>query len=115
MNPYADMNSEPNFWLSCILISKDAIYKQICSENEAMYISKEDKTCTTEILETLAKYNAKGHFIWKLMHMRPIYHMNDFVTANVADSPMPTLTAKTLLISAQTFFIEDFAFQAITR
>ena len=38
------------------------------------------KSCPTEILETLAKYNAEGRPIWKPMHMQPIYRMNGFVT-----------------------------------
>lgn len=38
------------------------------------------KTCPTEILETLASYNAEGRPIWKPMHMQPIYRMNGFVT-----------------------------------
>lgn len=49
-------------------------------EQEALYLSEAGKTCPTEILETLARYNAEGHPIWKPMHMQPIYRMNGFVT-----------------------------------
>lgn len=80
MNPYDAENSEPNFWLSCMLIDKDAMCQQVRSEKEALYISEPGKTCPTEILETLAKYNAEGRPIWKPMHMQPIYRMNAFVT-----------------------------------
>ena len=38
------------------------------------------KSCPTEILEKLAKYNAEGRPIWKPMHMQPLYRMNPFVT-----------------------------------
>ena len=80
MNPYDEKNSEPNFWLSCMIIDKDAMCRQVRSEQEALYISENGKTCPTEILETLAKYNAEGRPIWKPMHMQPIYRMNGFVT-----------------------------------
>ena len=80
MNPYDAENSDPNFWLSCMLIDKDAMSKQMRGEQEALYISESGKSCPTEILETLAKYNAEGRPIWKPMHMQPIYRMNGFVT-----------------------------------
>ena len=54
--------------------------RQVRGEQEAVYISEPGKTCPTEILETLAKYNAEGRPIWKPMHMQPIYRMNGFVT-----------------------------------
>ena len=80
MNPYDEKNSEPNFWLSCMIIDKDAMCKQVRSDNDACYITETGKSCPTEILETLAKYNAEGRPIWKPMHMQPIYRMNPFVT-----------------------------------
>ena len=82
MNPYDENNSEPNFWLSCMLIDEDAMCRQVRGENDALYISEHGKTCPTEILETLAKYNAEGRPIWKPMHMQPIYRSNPFITAN---------------------------------
>ncbi len=80
MNPYNAETSEPNFWLSCMILDRDAMCKQVRSEQEALYISETGKSCPTEILETLAKYNAEGRPIWKPMHMQPIYRMNGFVT-----------------------------------
>lgn len=80
MNPYDEKNSEPNFWLSCLIIDEDAMCKQVRSETEALYASKPGKSCPTEILEKLAEYNAEGRPIWKPMHMQPIYRMNGFVT-----------------------------------
>lgn len=80
MNPYDEQNSEPNFWLSCLLIDKEAMCRQVRSETKALYITEAGKSCPTEILETLAKYNAEGRPIWKPMHMQPIYRMNEFVT-----------------------------------
>ena len=54
--------------------------RQIRGEQEAIYISEKGKSCPTEILEMLGKYNAEGRPIWKPMHMQPIYRMNGFVT-----------------------------------
>jgi dTDP-4-amino-4,6-dideoxygalactose transaminase len=80
MNPYDEKNSEPNFWLSCLLINPEAMCKQVRSENEALYITEPGKSCPTQILETLTKYNAEGRPIWKPMHMQPFYRMNPFIT-----------------------------------
>ena len=82
MNPFDEAKSEPNFWLSCMLIDEDAMCKQVRGENDTLYISEEGKTCPTEILETLARYNAEGRPIWKPMHMQPIYRNNAFITKN---------------------------------
>ncbi|WP_438600552.1 DegT/DnrJ/EryC1/StrS family aminotransferase [Faecalibaculum rodentium] len=80
MNPYDEKNSEPNFWLSCLLINPEAMAPQVRSETEALYIKEEGKSSPTEILETISKLNAEGRPIWKPMHMQPIYRMNPFVT-----------------------------------
>lgn len=80
MNPYDEKNSEPNFWLSCLIIDEEAMCKQVRSEKEALFISEAGKTCPTEILEELAKYNAEGRPIWKPMHMQPVFRMNPFIT-----------------------------------
>ena len=80
MNPYDAENSEPNFWLSCMIIESEAMCRQVRGEQEALYISEPEKSCPTEILETLAKYNAEGRPVWKPMHMQPIYRMNGFIT-----------------------------------
>ena len=80
MNPYDESIMEPNFWLSCLLINEDAMCKQVRSDDEACYVKEKGKCCPTEILETLAKYNAEGRPIWKPMHMQPLYRMNPFVT-----------------------------------
>ena len=82
VNPFDEKNSSPNFWLSCLLIDKDAMCRQVRGENEALYIPEKGKSCPTEILETLASFNAEGRPIWKPMHMQPIYRMNGFVTVN---------------------------------
>lgn len=80
MNPYDEKNSEPNFWLSCMIIDEDAMCKQVRSERDYCYVSESGKTCPHEILDELVKINAEGRPIWKPMHMQPIYRMNGFVT-----------------------------------
>ena len=80
MNPYDERVCEPNFWLSCMIIDKDAMCKQVRSDSDACYVKEKGKSCPTEILEKLAQCNAEGRPIWKPMHMQPIYRMNGFVT-----------------------------------
>ena len=80
MNPFDSENSEPNYWLSAMIIDEAAMCRQVRGEQEALYVAEEGKSCPTEILETLAKFNAEGRPIWKPMHMQPIYRMNGFVT-----------------------------------
>ena len=80
MNPFECMISNPNYWLSCLLIDEQAMCKQVRGETEACYIKTKGKTCPTEILEAIASINAEGRPIWKPMHMQPIYRMNGFVT-----------------------------------
>ena len=79
MNPIPE-DCEPNYWLSCMLIDKDAMCKQVRGEQEALYISEKGKSCPTEILEKIASINAEGRPIWKPMHMQPIFRMNPFIT-----------------------------------
>ena len=80
MNPYDAKNSEPNFWLSCMIIDSDVMCEQVRSETGALYIPEKGKSCPTEILDAIASINAEGRPIWKPMHMQPIYRMNPFIT-----------------------------------
>ncbi len=64
MNPYLK-ESDPNFWLSCITIDKDAY---------------EEGIGPGKIRKALAKYNVESRPIWKPMHMQPIYENRDYVT-----------------------------------
>ena len=81
MNPFDEENSEPNYWLSCMIIEQDAMCGQVRGETEASYVSEYCKSCPTEILEALAAVNAEGRPIWKPMHMQPIYRGHAFITA----------------------------------
>ena len=61
MNPYLEY-TDPNFWLSCLLL---------------------DKNCGISPMEIMDKLNteanAEARPIWKPMHMQPLYAENDFI------------------------------------
>ena len=82
MNPMDLENSNPNYWLSCLIIDKDAMAKQVRGENNYLYEKEKGKSSPQEILDAIASINAEGRPIWKPMHMQPIYRMNPFVTRN---------------------------------
>ena len=62
MNPYL-AESDPNFWLSCILLDKGI------------------KVTPIEIMERLNEENIEARPLWKPMHMQPVFKDNDFITA----------------------------------
>ncbi len=80
MNPFDGNNSVPNYWLSCLIIEKDAMCKQVRTDLEYSYEKEHGKTCPSEILEVLAKHDAEGRPIWKPMHMQPIFGGSKFVS-----------------------------------
>ena len=82
MNPYDAEKSDPNFWLSCMIIDEDAMCRQVRDDQTALYVHEKGKSCPTEILETFAACNVEGRPIWKPMHLQPIYRNNAFVTIN---------------------------------
>lgn len=62
MNPHV-ADSEPNYWLSCMLIDKDYT-----------------KVSYPQILEVLQQENIESRPIWKPMHLQPVFQHNDFIT-----------------------------------
>lgn len=80
MNPYLS-DTDPNFWLSCLLVDKDAMTEQIRSDHDSRYTKESGKSCPDEIREVLASYNIETRPIWKPMHLQPIYADHDFITA----------------------------------
>lgn len=62
MNPYLEC-TEPNFWLSCLLVNDD------CSVDPL------------DVMRALADANVEARPIWKPMHMQPVFKNNDFITA----------------------------------
>lgn len=82
MNSMNLTDSNPNYWLSCMIINPEAMAKQVRGEQDYLYSSEKGKTTPQEILDTIASINAEGRPIWKPMHMQPIYRMNPFITKN---------------------------------
>ncbi len=80
MNPFDEESSQPNHWLSCMIIDEDAMTPQVRGEHDYLYSSVPGKSSPQEILDALAAFNAEGRPIWKPMHMQPIYRTNPFVT-----------------------------------
>ena len=79
MNPFDAENSVPNYWLSCMIIDKEAMCKQERGDCTVSYETEPGKSCPSEILDALAACNAEGRPIWKPMHMQPIYRESPFV------------------------------------
>jgi dTDP-4-amino-4,6-dideoxygalactose transaminase len=61
MNPYL-AESEPNFWLSCILLDKSL------------------KLSPMDIFYRLEEENIESRPLWKPMHLQPVFKKNDFIT-----------------------------------
>jgi dTDP-4-amino-4,6-dideoxygalactose transaminase len=60
MNPITE-HSEPNYWLSCIMIKNDSKVKPL------------------DIMMALEKENIESRPIWKPMHLQPVFETCDFV------------------------------------
>lgn len=79
MNPFDKENSEPNYWLSCMIIDKDAMSKEVRGDLDYLYKPEKGKSSPHEILDALASINAEGRPIWKPMHKQPIFRNHDFI------------------------------------
>ncbi|MBP5274127.1 MAG: DegT/DnrJ/EryC1/StrS family aminotransferase, partial [Abditibacteriota bacterium] len=82
MNPFDKKNSEPNFWLSCLLINEEAMCPATRGEKEETWRTEPGKSCPGEILAALKAFNAEARPIWKPMHLQPLYRDHAFVTRN---------------------------------
>ena len=81
MNPIVE-DSQPNYWLSALIIDEHAVCKTVRDDSTALFIPEKAKSCPTEILNAIKLINAEGRPIWKPMHMQPMYRMHEFVTQN---------------------------------
>ena len=81
VNPILE-GTEPNCWLSCLLIDETAMAPHCRGEKDSLWITEPGKSSPTEILEALAAFNAEGRPVWKPMHMQPIYRLSPFVVAD---------------------------------
>lgn len=68
MNPYLEC-CEPNFWLSCFTINKEAM----------------NKVTPEKIRLTLEAENIESRPMWKPMHMQPVFTDSDYITVNNLD------------------------------
>ena len=64
MNPHT-ADSEPNYWLSCMLIDKE--YTKVTYQ---------------QIMEALLHENIESRPIWKPMHLQPVFQHNDLITVD---------------------------------
>lgn len=78
MNPITE-GTDPNYWLSALIIDKEAMCKQVRDDSTALYIKESGKSCPTEILDAITSINAEGRPIWKPMHMQPMYRMHEVI------------------------------------
>lgn len=78
MNPITD-GTQPNYWLSALIIDKEAMCEHVRDDHRALYRSEPGKSCPTEILEALSYFNAEGRPIWKCMHLQPMYRMHEAI------------------------------------
>ena len=70
MNSWDREKSMPNFWLSCLIIDKEAMAPMARGEQDYLYDKVSGKSSPHEILDALAAFNAEGRPIWKPMHLR---------------------------------------------
>lgn len=80
MNPYDARESEPNFWLSCLIVDPEAMCPQVRGERDCLYRPEPGRSCPQEVLEAISAVNAEGRPVWKPMHMQPVYRNHAFVT-----------------------------------
>ena len=91
MNPIT-VGTNPNYWLSCLIIDENAMCKQTRTDLEPSYVPEEGKSCPTEILDAITSLNAEGRPIWKPMHLQPIYKNNEFVKKSDLDVGLDIFT-----------------------
>ncbi|MCI8607887.1 MAG: aminotransferase DegT [Hungatella sp.] len=69
-----------NYWLSILLIDKDAMEPFVRGDRKSLYETVTGKSCPTEILDAMKAFNAEGRPIWKPLHLQPMYRGNEFIT-----------------------------------
>ena len=84
LNPVTP-GTEPNYWLSALILDEEALCPQERTDTEATFTPTPGKTCPTEILQAIASLNAEGRPIWKPMHLQPLYRDSAFVKAGEKD------------------------------
>lgn len=82
MNPVNGAECEPNYWLSCLLVDRDAMEQTSRSDRSCTYIPEKGRSCPSEILEALRAFNAEGRPVWKPMSSQPIFKSYPYITVN---------------------------------
>ncbi len=85
MNPWDEEKSQPNYWLSCLLIDDSAMAPHVRGDLDEMWQHVPGKSSPGEILAALAAFNAEGRPVWKPMHLQPIYRTHRFISLNGED------------------------------
>ena len=80
MNPWDREKSQPNFWLSCMMIDEEAMAPMERGDKYYLYKSEKGKSSPQEILEAISAFGAERRPIWKPMHLQSMYGNNPFVT-----------------------------------
>lgn len=82
MNPYLE-GTEPNYWLSCLTVNKEAMCEQVRTSTTTSWTKEDGKSCPDLIASHLLENNIETRPIWKPMHMQPVYKNNDFISKGV--------------------------------
>ena len=84
MNPYLP-DSRPNYWLSCLIVDKDAMCRQERTDNSTQWVHEPGKSCPDEIAKALNDHNIETRPIWKPMHLQPVFGDRDFVSTGCGE------------------------------
>lgn len=76
---YESDDQTSNYWLSCMIIDKEAMASQIRSDCQASFLREKGKTTPTEILQVISELNAEGRPLWKPMHLQPIFRNYPYI------------------------------------
>lgn len=85
INPFDKEKSEPNYWMTALLIDEDAMATQVRGEREVLWRTEAGKSTPAEILEAIEYFHGEGRPVWKPMHMQPIYRNHGFITVGGSD------------------------------
>lgn len=84
MNPIP-AECQANYWLSCMMIDREAMCQQNRTDSTSEYRSEAGKSCPDEIISVLERHNVEARPIWKPMHLQPIYADCDFISTREND------------------------------
>ena len=89
-------NGEPNYWLSVALLNKESNVKPI------------------DIIVLLEKNNIESRYVWKPMHLQPVYEKYDFITVEANKSVAQDLYERGICLPSDTK-MEDKDIQRVVK